>query len=87
MFGSVILAVPNSLTSAPVALLYARMATNPSLMTLFSDGAAFTVQTGELAGTTANSGSVNLSVTDDGRFIVEKRRGYAIANTLYTLMR
>jgi len=87
VFGSVLLAVPNSLTSAPVALLYTRMATNPSLTTLFSDGAAFTVQTGELAGTTGNSGTVNLSVTDDGRFIVENRRGYAIAYTLYTFMR
>jgi hypothetical protein len=85
--GSVIMAVPNSLSSAPVALFFARMATSPVLTTLFSDGAAFTTQTGTLSGTTGEDGKINFAATDDGRFIVENRRGISIGYTLYTFLR
>tara|TARA_R110000772_G_scaffold41597_7_gene96837 strand:- start:107 stop:1123 length:1017 start_codon:yes stop_codon:yes gene_type:complete len=85
--GSVIIAIPNSLGSGPVVLFFARMASGPALTTLFSHGAAFTTQTGEPTGTTGKDGKVNFSATDDGRLIVENRRGFAVGYTLYTFLR
>ena len=87
VYGSAILAIPNSLTSGPVAFFFARMATTPALTTMFSTGAAFTVQTGELTGTTGEDGKINFSATDEGRLTVENRRGYGVAYTLYAFTR
>lgn len=87
VYGAAVLAVPNSLSSGPMVFFYARMASGPTLQTVFSSGASFSVTTGELTGTTGADGSTNFSVTDDGRLIVENRRGYAVANTLFVFRR
>lgn len=85
--GSVIIAVPNYLGSAPVVIFFARMATSPNLVALFSNGPAFTTQTGELTGTTGEDGKIHFSVTSDGRFLVENRRGFAIGYTIFSFLR
>jgi|GEM_PF-3548393 len=83
VYGSTILAVPNSLTSGAAVFFFARMAPTPSLSPLFSGGHAFTHSTGELTGTTGTDGGINFSATSDGRFLIENRRGYAVTYTVY----
>ena len=87
IYGATILAISNSLSSGPVAFLFARMATNPSLTTLFSNGATFSNSTIALTGTTGEDGKTNFSATDEGKFYIENRRGYAVAYSLYVFMR
>ncbi|MEH6696139.1 MAG: DUF2793 domain-containing protein [Hyphomonas sp.] len=87
IYGAIILAIPNALTLAPMACFFARMATSPDLTTVSSAGAPFTVRTVELFGTTGDDGKVNFAATSDGRFIVENRRGYDVAYTLYAFVR
>ena len=79
--------MPNSVTSGPVAFFFARMAASSSLTNLLSSGAPFTTEIGELADTTGDDGKVHFSVTEDRRLIVENRRGYGVAYTLYVFLR
>ncbi|MFN4024854.1 MAG: DUF2793 domain-containing protein [Hyphomonas sp.] len=83
VFGSVLLAVPNALSSGPVVLFFARMASSPALTPLFSEGHSFTTTTGELTGTTGTDGGINFSATSDGRFLIENRRGFGVGYTVY----
>lgn len=86
IYGAAILAVPNSTTSGPCALFFTRMAPSPAMSTIVSAGASFTIGTGALSGTTGPDNSTNFSVTSDGKFYVENRRGFAIAYTLFIFM-
>lgn len=59
------------------------MAANPTLTTLFSNGAAFELFTSQLSGTTGDDGKINFGVSDDGRFFIENRRGFGVGYALY----
>lgn len=83
VYGTALLAVPNSLTSGPLAFFFARMAPTPGLTPVFSGGHTFTSGTGELTGTTGTDGGINFSATSDGRFLIENRRGYAVNYVVY----
>ena len=83
IFGGALLLLPNALSSGPAVFFYARLATNPSLISLFSAGHSFTTATGELTGMTGMDGGINFSATQDGRFIVENRRGYGVGYTAF----
>lgn len=87
IYGAIILAIPNALTLVPIACFCARLATSPDLATVSSAGTPFSVRTVELFGTISGYGKVNFGPTGDGRFIVENRRGYDVAYTLYALVR
>lgn len=84
VFGAALLAVPNSLGSGPVVLVFARMASSPSMTVLLAEGHSFTTTTGELSGTTGTDGGINFSATSDGRFLIENRRGFPVNYTIYT---
>lgn len=83
VFGSALLLLPNALSSGTAVFFYARLATTPGLTALFSAGHTFTISTGDLTGTTGTDGGINFSVTSDGRFIIENRRGYGVGYTAF----
>lgn len=83
IYGSALLAIPNSLVSGPLVFYFARLAPTPALSVLFSGGHTFTSNTGELIGTTGPDGGINFSATSDGRLLIENRRGYSVNYTVY----
>lgn len=83
IFGSIIVAIPNSLNAGAAGIFFARMASSPDINTLFSAGYALTTQTGELTGTSGADNRINFSVTSTGKFYIENRRGYSIGYTIY----
>lgn len=83
VFGAALLVIPNALSSGPAAFFYARMASTPTLDTLFAQGHAHTAQTGPMSGTTGPDGGVNFSATSDGKFVIENRRGYGLTYRVY----
>ena len=83
VYAAAVLVVSNLLSSGPTAFFHTRMATNPSMSTLFSAGHSFTIGTGPLDGTTGTDGSINFRVDEGGKFYVENRRGYGVGYTLY----
>ncbi|WP_300390916.1 DUF2793 domain-containing protein [Henriciella sp.] len=87
VYGAAILAIPNATSSAPAAFFFARLAPSPSIETLFSAGADFTVGTETLTGASGEDGKVNFSVSSDGVLTIENRRGFPIGYTLYAFQR
>lgn len=83
IYGGAMLLVPNSLTSGPAVFFFTRMAPSAALTTLFSAGHSFTTSTSKLMGTTGTGGRINFSALDDGRFIIENRRGYGVGYTAF----